>query len=322
MKQEASTRRSGGWATPPAPGSSAAARRDVEFESGGVACRAWLYEPEADTKTPAPCIVMAHGLGGTRECALGPYAQTFAKAGFFVLVFDYRCLGASDGTPRQLIDIRRQLEDWAAAIAFARTTPGVDPARIGLWGTSLSGGHVLIAAARDAKIAAVSAQCPMLDARASAQMIVREIGWGSIVRLGLAALVDRARALLGLSPFYVPLVAQPGRFAAMASHDAFEGMRAIVPPGWRNEVAARLFLVLPGYRPIRAATSVKCPALIIACRKDSVTSPKAAVQAAESMGDKARLIELPIGHFDIYLGEWFERSSAEQVAFFKRALNA
>jgi pimeloyl-ACP methyl ester carboxylesterase len=265
---------------------------------------------------------MAHGLGGTRDCALEPYAQAFAEAGFFVLLFDYRYLGASDGQPRQLVSIPGQLADWAAAIRFARTMPGVDPARIGLWGTSLSGGHVLVAAGRDPEVAAVSAQCPMVDGRASVYMIVREIGWGAIIRLGLAGLVDKARALLGMSPYYVPLIAPPGGFAAMASHDAYEGLSAIVPPGWRNEVAARVFLVLRCYRPFRAAKSVKCPALLIACTRDSVTSPRATTAAAARMGGGARLIELPIGHFDIYLGEWFERSSAAQVAFFTEALRA
>jgi pimeloyl-ACP methyl ester carboxylesterase len=153
-------------------------------------------------------------------------------------------------------------------------------------------------------------------------MLAKDSGLGAIVRLGLAGLLDQARALLGLSPYYLPLVAPPGGLAAMASHDAYAGLGAIVPPGWRNAVAARLFLVLPCYQPIRAAKAVKCPVLIIACERDSVTSKQASVAAAARMGAKARLMELPIGHFDIYLGEWFKRSSAAQVAFFKETLGA
>ncbi|HEX9881606.1 MAG TPA: alpha/beta hydrolase [Hyphomicrobium sp.] len=298
------------------------ARRDVAFDSHGVTCRAWAYAPAAGVTHPAPCIVMAHGLGGTRACALEPYAKAFAAAGFFVLLFDYRYLGASGGTPRQLIEIRSELQDWAAAIAFARTIPGVDPRRIALWGTSLSGGYVFTAAAKDAGVAAIAAQCPMLDGKASARMLAQDAGLATIVRLGWAALVDVARSLIGKSPKYLPLVAPPGKLAAMSSHDAYDGMRAIVPPSWRNEVAARLFLILPCYRPTRSAKSIRCPALIIACEKDSVTSTQAAVATAARMGRRARLVELPIGHFDIYLGEWFERSSQEQIAFFKEALRS
>lgn len=297
-----------------------AERRDVEFRSDGVTCRAWAYVPGEGVRRPAPCIVMAHGLGGTRDAALEPYAERFAEAGFHVLLFDYRYLGASDGEPRQLISIPRQLEDWAKAIAFARGMAGVDPRRIGLWGSSFSGGHVLVAAARDPTIGAISAQCPMMDGAASARMVTEDAGLRAIARLGRAALVDAARSALGMAPYYVPLVAPPGELAAMASHDAYQGLNAIIPPGWRNEVAARLFLTMPFYRPIRHAGAVRCPSLIIVCMKDSVTSPHAAIAAAARIGDKARLVKLPIGHFEVYLGLWFERSSREQVAFFEKAL--
>jgi dienelactone hydrolase len=297
-------------------------RRDVAFQSGGVTCRAWLFEPGDDAARPAPCIVMAHGLGGNRECALEPYAKRFAAAGFYVLLFDYRHIGASDGDPRQLVQIGQQLEDWASAIEFARGLAGVDPARIGLWGTSLSGGHVLTTAARNPHVAAISAQCPMLDGTASSRMLRRRAGVGMIARILCAAVLDKVRSLIGLSPNYVPLVAPAGHVAAMQGSEACEGMQALVPRGWRNQVAARLFLSMPYYRPIRHARAVKCPTLIIACGKDNLVSSQAAVTAAERMGEKAKLITLPIGHFEIYLGEWFERSSNEQVAFFKEALRA
>ncbi len=297
-----------------------ALRRDIEFASEGVACRAWVYPPNAFAPHPAPCIVMAHGLGGTRDAALEPYAKRFAAAGFFVLLFDYRYLGASDGEPRQLISIARQLDDWAAAIACARSLPGVDPERIALWGCSLSGGHVLVTAARDGRIAAISAQCPMFDGAASTRLFAKTAGLGAGVRLIGAALADALRAARGKSPRYVPLAAPPGQLAAMASEDAYSGCRAIMPPHWRNEIAARLFLTMPFYRPVRHAAEVKCPALIIACTKDTVASTSAAAEVAARLRGKARLIELPIGHFDVYLGEGFERSSRAQADFFKDAL--
>ena len=98
-----------------------AERRDVEFRSDGVTCRAWAYAPGEGVRRPAPCIVMAHGLGGTRDAALEPYAERFAEAGFHVLLFDYRYLGASDGEPRQHIDPWRQVGDYRDAITFAST---------------------------------------------------------------------------------------------------------------------------------------------------------------------------------------------------------
>ncbi len=297
-----------------------ALRRDVAFLSDGVTCRAWAYEPHAAVPRPLPCIVMAHGLSGTRNASLEPYAERFAAAGFHVVLFDYRYLGDSDGEPRQLVSIPCQLEDWKSAIAFARSMPGVDPERIGLWGSSLSGGHVVVAAARDKRIAAISAQCPMLDGHASARKVRKQVGFANIARLAAASAYDGVRGAFGLSPCYVPLVAPPGELAAMPTADAYAGLKAIVPPGWRNQVAARLFLRLPFYRPIQYANEVKCPALVIACEEDTVVSTEAAASTVERMGTKATLTSLPIGHFAIYLGQWFERSSSAQIAFFTTAL--
>jgi dienelactone hydrolase len=95
------------------------------------------------------------------------YAERFCEAGYACLVFDYRNFGDSEGAPRQLLDIRMQLQDWTVAVAYARTLPGIDPNRIGLWGTSFSGGHVIATTARLPGIAAVVSQCPFTDSVAS-----------------------------------------------------------------------------------------------------------------------------------------------------------
>ncbi len=297
-------------------------RRDASFLVEGVTCRAWVFEPEGDTPRPAACIVMAHGLGGTRRASLEPYAARLSAAGFYVVLFDYRYLGDSDGAPRQLISPMHQLQDWQSAIDFARGLSGVDPRRIGLWGTSLSGGHVVMAAARDQGVAAVAAQCPMLDGAASARIAMRRSGIFGTLRMAAAALTDIMRAAVGAMPYYVPLAAQDGELAVMASDNAYAGCRAIVPPDWRNEVAARILFKMPRYRPVRYAHLVTCPTLLIACAQDTVVSPKAAAEAAASIGDKARLVVLPIDHFDIYPGNWFERASAEQIMFFRGALES
>lgn len=295
-------------------------RTDVSFPVDGLVCRAWLYRPDARTSLPAPCIVMAHGLGGTRDCGLAPYAERFAAAGFFVVVFDYRQLGDSQGEPRQVISIEGQLDDWRGAVAFARSLPNVDPERIGLWGTSLSGGHVIVTAARDKSIAAVSAQCPMLDGTASARMAIADVGAVMAMRMTSAAMLDLGTMIAGQSPHYVPIVGHQGDLAAMATPGAYDGCMAIVPPGWRNEIAARFFMALPIYRPFLYAKDVSCPTLVIACERDTVVSAEAAADIVTRIGDKARLATLPIDHFDIYKGEWFERSSEEQAAFFGAAL--
>jgi cephalosporin-C deacetylase-like acetyl esterase len=221
-----------------------------------------------------------------------------------------------------LLSVGRQLDDWAQAIACARGLSGVDAHKIALWGSSFSGGHVLVAGARDGKVAAVSSQGPMMDGLAAALNVVRYAGFGAFMKLGLYATRDQLAALFGLSPVYIPLVAQPGNLAAMSSHDSESGYRAIVPSNWRNEMTARLVLVLATYRPIRHAGKLKCPILICACMKDSVAPVAAALATAKKLGAKCELRQYDIGHFDIYIGKDFERSSSDQLAFFNRILLA
>ena len=120
-------------------------RREIDFRSGGKLCAAWLYAPR-DAIEARPCVVMAHGFGATREMSLAPYAERFAAAGMNALLFDYRHFGASEGEPRQVLSVRRQLRDYAAALECARKLDGVDASRVAVWGTSFSGGHALVMA--------------------------------------------------------------------------------------------------------------------------------------------------------------------------------
>jgi predicted acyl esterase len=295
-------------------------RREVAFLSDGVTCRAWLYEPATGVPRPAPCIVMAHGLGGTRDASLSPYAERFAAAGFYVLLFDYRHLGDSDGEPRQLISMERQLADWGAAINFARTAPGVDAERIGLWGCSLAGGHVLVAAARDKRIAAVrpSARCstaPRARALRSGKPGSRcQCAWPAR-RCSMSSRVHGKGALLRATCRSARRARRNGNRGCLCG---VHGHRA---PGWRNEVAARLFFTLPLYtvRRVSPATSL-APRCLSPARTTPSRRPARWCRRAPAWAVRAQVILLPIGHFDIYLGKWFERSSSEQLAFFRTPL--
>ena len=139
------------------------------------------------------------------------------QAGISALAFDYRNFGESTGKPRQLLDISRQLTDWRSAVAFARTLPSVDPARIGLWGTSLSGGHVIEIAAEDPTIAAVISQSPFVDGPATLREQLSRAGSRAVVRLTLAGARDQLRALAGRPPHLVPVAAAGIGCAAIAS---------------------------------------------------------------------------------------------------------
>jgi fermentation-respiration switch protein FrsA (DUF1100 family) len=126
-------------------------RKDIEFDCRGDHCAAWLY-PISAAPVCAPLVVMAHGLSGTRRDGLGPFAERFAAAGIAALIFDHRGFGDSGGEP-DLFHPARQLEDWRAAIAYARSLDGIDPGRVATFGSSMGGGNALAAAAGDSKIA-------------------------------------------------------------------------------------------------------------------------------------------------------------------------
>jgi uncharacterized protein len=297
----------------------------VSFDSGGVRCEGVHLRGNGDAFVDEtgrkPCVVLAHGLGGTVDSGLLPYAERFAAAGIDALAFDYRHFGTSDGEPRQLLSIPRQLEDYAAAIAFARSLDGVDPDRIVAWGSSYAGGHVVPVAVADGHVAAVVSQVPAMDGAVALSNIARYAGLGKIARLTLAGVRDLASALLGRPPVMVALVGPPGSVGAMTTPDAERGYRAIAGPSWRNEVAGRIVLRAGTYRPGLRADRLPCPILIQIADHDAIAPPKAARDAARRATGRAEVRTYPIGHFDIYRGEPFEQAISDQLDFLGRRLS-
>lgn len=297
-------------------------RADVEFLSGDAgsgarraACRGWLYLPESPY--PAPIIVMAHGLGAVKEMRLDAFAERFCDAGYACLVFDYRHFGASDGRPRQLLSIKRQLEDWAAAIAYARSVPEVDRGRVVLWGTSFGGGHVMVAGARDGHVAAVIAQCPFTDGLASTHALDPV----SALKVTSRAVADLVSSVLGRTPVTVGLAGEGHEAALMTAPDVVRGYLPLIPDGqpFTNEVAARIGLSIPFHRPGRALQHITCPVLVCVCDRDTVAPPRQTVRFARQ-GPTTQFIRYPQGHFDIYRGEAFEEVVADQVDFLDRVV--
>lgn len=288
-------------------------RLEVHFPSGDAKCQAWLYLPEGPQ--PHPVIVLAHGLGGIRQMRLDAYAERFAAAGYACLVFDYRHFGASGGEPRQLLDIKLQLADWAAAIAYARSRADLDPARVVLWGTSFGGGHVIVAAARDGNVAATISQCPFTDGLAS----VLAMDPRTSVKVTARAVRDLIAAGLGRPPVMVPTAGPPGSAALMTAPDAVPGYLGLVDDearaaGFDNQVAARVVLNIVRHRPGRKAKKVRCPILFAVCETDSVAPAKATLRHART-APRGEIRLYPAGHFDIYLGDWFETNVTDQLAF-------
>jgi cephalosporin-C deacetylase-like acetyl esterase len=289
-------------------------RTDVTFLSQGTRCAAWLYRPVGPA--PYPCVILAHGLGATRDMKLAEYAEHFVEAGLAALVFDYRHFGASDGEPRQLLDIQRELADWAAAIVYVRTLDGIDPERIALWGTSFSGGHAIVTAARDQHIAAVVAQVPFTDGTTA----IAGQGFFGSLQLLQACIYDKLRQLLNMSPYYIKVAGVPGSLAALRTPGALEGFQKFASQEhWDDYISARVLLHIGFYRPIQSAPRVSCPLLICICEDDQITSSQAALKMAE-VAPHAEVLRYPGDHFHMYLSPLFEQAVTAQRDFFVRHL--
>src|ERR1700761_2258329 len=117
-------------------------RFDIEFKSEGTTCRGWLSRPEGTG--PVPAVVLAGGWCYVRELVMPYYAQAFADAGIAALVFDYRNLGVSAGEPRQHLAPWGQIRDYRNALSYLEGREDIDSDRLGAWGISYSGGHVVV----------------------------------------------------------------------------------------------------------------------------------------------------------------------------------
>lgn len=290
---------------------------DETFLSEGVECAVRVYRP-SEQELPVPVIVMAHGFGGVRALRLYAYAEEFATAGYAVAVFDYRGFGESAGTPRQLLDVAMQHQDWRAALAHARTLPGVDADRVVAWGTSFSGGHVISLAGQGEPLAAIIAQVPHVSGPAA----VRATGLVPSLRVGVSGIRDQISAWTKREPVYVDSAGRPGQTAVMTTPDAAPGMDRLISESGLDkgdypiEVAARIVLKIGLYSPRRWARNVTCPALVQIVESDAITPRHVAEETAARMAD-ATVRVYPGGHFDPYVEPLFSTVIADQLAFLR-----
>jgi uncharacterized protein len=300
-------------------------RQDVDFFSAGIRCAAWLYLPERKQDAPSPpLVIMAHGMGAERTFRLPAFAEHFVNEGLAVLLFDYRNFGDSDGKPRNLIDPKRHLQDWEAALRHAHTLSGFDRDRIALWGTSFSGGHVLVTAANHPEVKCVVSQVPFVDGLARGASFTV----GHSVRLLAHGLIDQLGSLVGRPPHQIRLAGdgdghdKRGGFAMLDDPDGAANFERMLPPGstWQNRVPARFVLGLSAYRPCKVADQIRCPVMLIAASKDSLV-PFDAVEKTAQKIPQCEFVSRPVTHYEPYLDKEFEEVVAIEAEFLRRHLD-
>ncbi|MEZ5154231.1 alpha/beta hydrolase [Rhodococcus zopfii] len=296
--------------------------RGVTFDSSGTPCDAWHFRATDDrlaNDRGRPIVVMAHGLGGTKDSGLQPFAQRLADSGFDVFAFDYRGFGSSGGAVRQRVDVADQLDDYRAALATAAGLDGIDPGRVVLWGASLAGGHVLAVAAGRSDVAAVVSMTPLVDGRAAAVTALRHHSVRTIARSAAIGLRSRLGTLTGRSGATIAVVGRPGESAALSLDGYFEDYSGIAGPTWRNEIDADITVQLGSYRPGKNARNVRCPVLMQIADFDRSAPPHSA--ATVGFAARAEVRHYPCDHFGLYAGHrGFDAAVAHQIHFLTRHL--
>lgn len=292
-------------------------REDVSIPSHGVQLAGWHYTPAG--AGPHPAIVMSHGISAVKDQGLDGFARAFCDAGFAVTVIDYRNQGASPGPERGRIVPAEQHDDIRAAIAWTAARADVDAARIGLWGSSFSGGHALWLGALDPRVGVIVAQVPAIDLAASFMALAGDEGFRGL--LGLVA-EDHAARTAGAAPGRIPMVAPEGEPALLNTPDSYAWFMAHAVPTWLNETTLESVARAAEYKPAAFIELIAPkPLLIQAAAKDSLI-PIAHVRAAFARaGEPKRLDVHDAGHFDFYPGSpLHERVAADATAWFVKHL--
>ncbi|MBB1033966.1 alpha/beta hydrolase [Dietzia sp. CQ4] len=296
-------------------------REDIQFDTeDGTTLRGWWYKGSGDSR---PVIVMAHGFSATKEMYLDDFAEHFHGGGFDVLVYDNRALGASDGPRPAEIDPLEQISDYRDAITWISTQEGIDSRRIGIWGSSYSGAHVLVVAANDRRVGCVVAQVPLVDGLANARRLIRADMWDGL-REGFNA--DRAGRQNGDEPLTIPVTwkdspDEPCVLPTQDTHDFFFGPIQERATTWSNEVTLRSVEKFIEYIPGASIDRISpTPLMMVVASGDVLTPADLSLEAFQRAREPKKVLVIPGGHFEAYVDEQFEISAPQQLDWFRTHL--
>ncbi len=297
-------------------------RKDIEFTSeDGVTLRGWLYLPD-NTHGHVPTIVMAHGFSAVKENYLDKYAEVYSGAGLGAFVFDNRNFGASDGNPRQHIDPWRQVADYRDAITYASTLSEVDGDRIGIWGSSYSGAHVLVVGALDRRVKCVVAQVPLVSGHRNARRLIRA---DMIATVQGMFVEDRKARYGGKPPGMIAVVSNdstvPCALPTPDSYEWFTETAKLRAPAWRNEVTLQSVELFTEYEPGAYIEYISpTPLLMVVAAGDHLTVADEAIAAYNRALEPKKLALLRGGHFDAYVKDFAASSGAARDWFAEHLL--
>ncbi len=232
-------------------------------------------------------------------------------------MFDNRNFGASGGEPRQEIDPWQQIRDYRDAITYAESLAETDPNRIGIWGSSYSGGHVLVVGAGDRRVKCVVSQVPLIRGHGNARRLIRA---DQIAGLHRMFEQDRRARYAGQPPAMIPVVTEdPTAPAALPTLDSwawFTETARTRAQSWKNEVTLRSIEMFTEYEPGSYIGFVSpTPLLLVVALGDHLAVSDQALAAYERALAPKRLVALKGGHFDAYVADFAQASTAAREWF-------
>lgn len=300
-------------------------QKQVGFSGhGGTELAGIFYLPEGEG--PFPGLVMTHGFSAVKEMCLREFAEVFCEAGFAVLLYDHRNLGESAGEPRQEINPWAQIRDYRYALSWMGERPEVNADRLGVWGSSFSGGAVLILAAVDRRVKAVVANVPLSgfpgvdysDPLATFESI-REV----VLDEGDEGLASRAVA--EPRPLRVVDDGGEGPPAFLGQEESKRWfLRVGERPGstWRNEVTVvNAFDCEPKFDPGFCMPYIApTPLLMVVADGDNLTPASTAEEAFVRAGEPKTWVVVEGDHFVPYQGAASERVAGLTLDFLVHSL--
>lgn len=295
--------------------------QEIEFLSEGTIVRGWYCAPSGPG--PHPAVVLAGGWCYVRELVMPFYAREFAQRGVGALVFDYRNLGVSEGLPRQHLDPWMQVRDYENAISYLSGRPDVDADRLGAWGISYSGGHVVILAAVDPRVKVIVSQIPVVDGYENMRRVHGTMGYR---RLWARILEDRRlRFSQPGSRLHIPhATADPAvelsTWPFPETFHTFADLKASQAPLYENSSTVESVDLLLNYDILPFARRVyDTPTLMIVAEGDDLTLWDLEIAAFNALPTaKKRLHVLPhTTHMTLYSDERkLQAAAAEASSWF------
>ena len=282
---------------------------EIQFNaSDGTALGGELHLPAG--KGPHPCVVLSHGFSALMSMGLRQYADVFVEAGMACLVYDHRNYGRSAGKPRHESDPWLQVHDTRDALTYAASLEAVDAERLGLWGTSFSGGHALVVSAIDRRVKCVVSQVPLTS---GSKTLANWVPEGAMQKLRDRFEQDRAARALGESPRMIT--------SSREGDETWEWQKQVDLTGeYANETTQRSLELLDEYEPGQFACRIApTPLLMILCANDTQTPVQGQLDTYESALEPKELLMLDGRHYDAYVA-LFDQSSTAARDWFVRHL--